>query len=212
MPHIHMPHFAVLHPVVLNSATLSAYITILVAFVAGAFSLLNLTVSKENKISDFRQAWIDALRDDIATFVAQSQWIYTQVGEHVYGNNPDYANYLASVKDTMMAMNQASTRVKLRLREEERNPKALMEGMKKLQDYLERPPTSRDALSEAFRDSSREVEIYAALILREEWSVVKTGEKGYRIAKWLANLCIALSIAMLFLLVFGYFQISQGSK
>jgi uncharacterized membrane protein len=38
----------------------------------------------------------------------------------------------------MIAMNQASTRVKLRLHEEERDPKALMTAMKAVGDYLDR--------------------------------------------------------------------------
>src|ERR1700719_4726411 len=101
-----MPHIECftehLHPIVLTAPSLSAYITILVTFVAGAFSLLNLTVSKENKVSEFRQTWIDALRDDIATFVSQAQWIYTQAAEHLSATIP-YTTYLENIKDSMIA-------------------------------------------------------------------------------------------------------------
>lgn len=43
---------------------------VLVALVAGCFSYLNLVVSKEQKISEFRDRWINSLRDEIAAYVA----------------------------------------------------------------------------------------------------------------------------------------------
>jgi hypothetical protein len=43
---------------------------IIAAIVAGLFSLLGLLIAKENKISDFRQAWLDSLRNEIADFAS----------------------------------------------------------------------------------------------------------------------------------------------
>jgi hypothetical protein len=198
-----------MHPLVLTTPALSAYITVLVAFVAGAFSLLNLTVSKESKVSEFRQAWIDALREDICLFVSHSQWIATETTEYLTGRTPDYTTHLANLRDSMIAMNQASTRVKLRLHQEERDTKALMLSMKAVQEFLESAPDNPKALSVGFRESSKEVEINAALVLRNEWKVVKKGEKGYRFAKRLAYLSITASILMLILLVSGFLQTAK---
>jgi hypothetical protein len=36
------------------------------SIIAAMVSLVGLTVSKEQKVSELRQAWIDALRDDLA--------------------------------------------------------------------------------------------------------------------------------------------------
>lgn len=44
--------------------------SILGAIIAGLFSFLALVISKENKTSEFRQAWIDALRSEVADFIA----------------------------------------------------------------------------------------------------------------------------------------------
>ena len=43
---------------------------IMVAFIAGLFSFLNLVLSKEQKVSELRQAWIDGLREDLAAHIA----------------------------------------------------------------------------------------------------------------------------------------------
>jgi hypothetical protein len=197
-----------MHPIVLTIPVLSAYITVLVAFVAGAFSLLNLTVSKENKVSEFRQAWIDALREDIAIFVSHSQWIATQITEYI-NQRITYTEHLTNIRDSIIAMNQASTRVKLRLHQEEQDPNALMLAMKGVHEFLEGAKENEAALSVGFRESSRELEITAALILRNEWGVVKKGEKGYRFAKRFAYVCIAVSSVMLILLIYGFLQTTK---
>lgn len=40
------------------------------ATIAGLFSLVTLIISKENKVTEFRQAWIDAQRNDLAEVLA----------------------------------------------------------------------------------------------------------------------------------------------
>ena len=45
-------------------------VPILVAFIAGIVSFIGLVISKENKISEFRQTWIDELRKDISDYIA----------------------------------------------------------------------------------------------------------------------------------------------
>jgi hypothetical protein len=39
---------------------------VIAAIIAGSIALLGLIISKEQKVSEFRQQWIDALRQDIA--------------------------------------------------------------------------------------------------------------------------------------------------
>lgn len=47
------------------------------ALITGAFSLISLIISKENKTSEFRQEWINALREEISNFLANlKQYTY----------------------------------------------------------------------------------------------------------------------------------------
>ena len=43
---------------------------IFAALIAGFFSYLNLIISKESKISEFRQDWVDHLRTEIGNYAA----------------------------------------------------------------------------------------------------------------------------------------------
>ena len=51
------------------------FVAILVALISGVFSLVGLIISKEAKLSEFRQAWIDALREDLSNFTAHAVMI-----------------------------------------------------------------------------------------------------------------------------------------
>ncbi|MDH3998607.1 MAG: hypothetical protein OET90_07185 [Desulfuromonadales bacterium] len=42
---------------------------VLAASVTGAISFVNLIISKDQKVSEFRQEWINRLRDDIAEYL-----------------------------------------------------------------------------------------------------------------------------------------------
>ena len=55
-----------------SSELVAAVATIAAALVAGLVSFIVTVLSKEQKTSEFRQAWIDALRSDIADFVAKN--------------------------------------------------------------------------------------------------------------------------------------------
>ena len=48
-------------------------LTIVAAAIAAAASLVAVTLSKEQKVSEFRQAWIDALRQDLASFFSSAR-------------------------------------------------------------------------------------------------------------------------------------------
>ena len=44
--------------------------SIIVAIIAGFVSFIGLVITKEQKVSEFRQVWIDALRNDVAELMS----------------------------------------------------------------------------------------------------------------------------------------------
>jgi hypothetical protein len=72
-----------------KTAMISTYATLLVAMIAGAFSLLGLVISKEQKVSEFRQTWIDALREDISELIAHANLIHAELLKLAEENTPD---------------------------------------------------------------------------------------------------------------------------
>jgi hypothetical protein len=181
---------------------LSIYSAILVAFVAGAFSLLGLTVSKENKISEFRQEWIDGLRSDIAELVAQAQVIYIETLEYFRSYSTDYQRYLDRTQAARLDLNRAGGRIKLRLNPREKESQELMRSIMDLQNLLEGNPQVLGAIRTEFRDSSKEVEIRTSGILSTEWKRVKRGEPGYRLARRIAVFALVVSIVVCAILFF----------
>ena len=55
------------------NAALVQMMPLVAALLAGAIAALTLIVNKENKISEFRQAWIDGLREDLTNFLSASR-------------------------------------------------------------------------------------------------------------------------------------------
>ena len=45
---------------------------VIAAFITGLISLVNMLIAKDQKITEFRQAWIDSLRAEVAKFIASA--------------------------------------------------------------------------------------------------------------------------------------------
>ena len=124
----------------LSLQAIAAVSTLTVAFIAGGFSLLGLIISKEQKISDFRQSWIDALRDDIALYVSKVTIIKSYVEirrEQATAEKPfEPAKHLEETRDDYDDLNQASFRIKLRLNPAEADSRAILELMTSIEKKL----------------------------------------------------------------------------
>ena len=181
----------------------SSYSALLVAFVAGAFSLLGLILAKENKVSDFRQAWIEALREDVAEFTAQAALLRTETLEYVRRANErreyveSYQDYLDRTRDALREFNRASTRIALRLHLEKRDNESLMKSMVKLHKILEEIPTDLAAYNIQFSEISKAVEIQMAELHASEWERVKAGERTFRVSKCIAIVVLIFTMLLL---------------
>ncbi|MGA3053942.1 MAG: hypothetical protein ABSD63_07025 [Candidatus Korobacteraceae bacterium] len=162
-------------------ATASAF---LVAWIAGAFSLLGLLISKEQKVSEFRQTWIDALRADIAALVAHAY----QIHAFLSGPGPvDYTDFWNATRDDYIELNQASTRIKLRINRNECDSRMILQSMKEMEVLFSGPPS--DLHKRSLMELNKIVEALerdAPPLLKKEWERVKSGEPIYRLAKWMA--------------------------
>ena len=77
-----------MHPE-LPAQALAAVGTLVGALIAGAIASVNLTLTKELKTSEFRQAWIDGLREDLAKFLGAAR-VFARAVEVVHAFGPDY--------------------------------------------------------------------------------------------------------------------------
>lgn len=94
-----------------------AVATVVASLITGTIALVNLTLSKEQKVSEFRQPWIDGLRDDLSKFVSSLRFashaahvaaIYTpQMHSQIFPHTPE------QVAELRVAASEALSRIRL---------------------------------------------------------------------------------------------------
>jgi len=198
----------------ISQIPLAPIATVVAALIAALISFVNLTLSKEQKTSEFRQAWIDGLRSDLAIFLSSARALCRAMEE---ARSPrtadediqDFKYDKAKVGEMRIAGGNALCRIKLRLnnKETEHNElKRLFEAEIDIQNRLniEKANDYSEALTviEKITDYSQD-------ILKKEWVRVKKGEKPYRIA-W--NLAIAITIVATIFIAFLLLQFSGPQK
>lgn len=205
--------------------------TIVVALISGVFSMVGLIISKEQKLSDFRQAWIDALRDDISAFVSHAIMISAYITvivkplqekrfkelqsagedkgeikkvEEWY--HEELKEYLRATSKNFSRLNVHSTRIKLRLSNpREDGASDLLLKMAALEKTFGPEIAAID--DKTIHDIVDEIERISRPLLKKEWERVKAGELTFRIAKFASvviSALLALVIAVLIVSVPAY--------
>lgn len=177
--------------------------TIAGALLAAFAALLGLIIAKESKTSEFRQAWIDALRQDIAEYISAVRVVaqdFRVFAAHSHSQE-DAIRFQLETMSLRQTSSSALARIRLRVNPEDKDAKLrrlnidFLAQTKLIQDHL-----ARDEFHESLVVSNRLHE-YAAPILKREWERVKRGEFRYRLAVWLSGTFLA---ALLALLIFGF--------
>ena len=83
-------------------------VTILAAFISSAAAILGLIISKESKISEFRQKWIDDLRNELADVIAQAAALGT-IPYRTYDSNDSKSSEIIRI---LIPLNVAIAKVK----------------------------------------------------------------------------------------------------
>lgn len=163
--------------------------TITAAVIAAFVGFLSLVITKEQKVSEFRQAWIDGLRSDIADAISAASTLTVILQKP---SDPpsdamlrEWARFAASL-----------SRIELRLNLKEEPHQSLNACIQDAQDLMRRMEAYSSDYDqsewEALQD--RVVEISQRL-LKIEWDIVKAGEPFYQGVK--VTLIVALIVALL---------------
>lgn len=150
-----------------------------VAAAIGAFvALMVVIITKEQKVSEFRQAWIDGLRAEIAEAIAAASALSIALQE------PDKYEGEQTL-GPWSRFSVATHRVQLRLNLKEDLHHDLQDCVRRAHNLVrdaQMDPASYDPPKWlALNDEVVEV---SQKLLKDEWERVKTGEPIFRIAKW----------------------------
>ncbi|KAE9642967.1 hypothetical protein [Pseudomonas sp. PB106] len=164
-----------------------AFGVVTAALLTGFFSFLNMVSAKENKVSEFRLAWVDGLREEIADYTSAVQEL---VRIEVRRFNTDQQPYEVAYKSTQAWLKLSKdafdkaignmTKIQLRL-----NP-----------NHIKEKPDSPEAILMVHINKAREefnngdyqaafnccidIRSAAAPLLKTTWDLVKTGELEYQ--------------------------------
>lgn len=158
--------------------------SIVAAIIAAAVSLLGLIISKELKVSDLRQQWIDALRADIARLIAHANAVHGATIAPAVAQKEQWDR----VRLDYLGMNEATAAIRLRLNPEEEPSAAVLKKMTELEALF---------IGGGFRDHTKLVVIERDLVdlskkvLKSEWLRVRKGETVFRVARLTATLMTA---------------------
>lgn len=176
------------------AALIGAVAVLAATLIGGVISFVSLIVNKEQSVSAFRQAWIDALREDISRLCARVVGAHgTSITQHRYTDQQLWDR----IKEDFVGMNETIVRIKLRL-----NPKESREGEKEPTENVLRALQGIDRVFESdtpnwvtLQEHTDRLVDNAQKILKTNWDRVRAGENTYIWTKW-----ITLGIAILALL------------
>ncbi|QKY08795.1 hypothetical protein [Janthinobacterium lividum] len=157
---------------------------IIAALISGAIVYITAVLSKEQKTSEFRQIWIDALREDIAEYVAKVTSLYSIARAHG-GSTPDIKlKILTELADQTHEAYASEYRIVLRL-----NPKkhmSLLGKVNSFQDNISKLKiTHTKTITEQEEELARQLINEAKIVLKSEWERVKKGELAFRVTKFI---------------------------
>ena len=175
----------------MSSTVLPVLGPIVAAIIAGAVAFLASVFSKEQKTSEFRQAWIDALRNDLSELISIVLQISDEIlVRHKRGESTEEIQaHLRTKESEFQRLENIKARIRLRLNPKEH--KVLLEAVKTMSD-----PSDHDAKSEALIAESQRV-------LKAEWKRVKRGEPVFFVTKWLSLIVCFTALVFAISMVWG---------
>lgn len=153
---------------------------VLAAVIAGVISLVVAILAKDQKISEFRLAWIESLRNDVADLIGICQAVIDLAEDAESGEA-----ILSQRHDEFVRMEILINRVKLRLNSEEHN--GILEVLNRLHK------DNDDSLSDIEEQLPKLVD-QVRLVLNSEWGRVKQGEFSFRALKWVSACVVIASV------------------
>jgi len=166
---------------------------IMAALIAGFFSILNLIVSKEQKVSEFRQQWIDSLRQELSDHMAAVVSL-SSMRESQSDSDKDFVK---ATSELQQRVTSTFTSIKLRINPDDSDEKIRSLNLEVLRLIDKGRTLFNESKWKEARVNCNEITVASIPMLKEEWKRVKRGEKVYVWSKRIAVGIFALSLASL---------------
>jgi hypothetical protein len=174
------------------------------AVIAGAIAYAGFISTKESKVSEFRQNWINGLREEISLYISCIRVLIEKIQKDTVNSTHAPSSSMFSRlehSELYATLLKVKTSIELRINDKERKKDDFERNEKFLklieQNYQNFENMSTDQTDEAMRRlilASRE-------LLKHEWNRARDGEKKYQEAKvtsqWVMGIAGAFLMAIL---------------
>ena len=187
-----------------NLNIFAGIVALTAALLAGLISLVNMLIAKDQKITEFRQKWIDDLRNDISLFVAKISFVADRTQdefEKEKGEKKIFEINQLNIGLSILEAKEALEKIKLKLNPDEDDHKNLQENLSAMIKHMNDDETSGDKLGDSIDNFVAEVNIISRKILKSEWERVKEGEPRYKHANALIFIISAFIFVFLFSII-----------
>lgn len=157
-----------------------AMATVTASLIAAIIAFVNLTLTKELKTSEFRQAWINELRDDLSVFFAFAR--ATEELHRFAENNHSHNSIKISdekISDIRYKVAEVYSRITLRLNNEDAEHIELLRLMRVAIDKQNNAIANKSDSTETMQAIEVATE-YSRPLIKKEWNRVKSGEPAFR--------------------------------
>jgi len=158
------------------------------AIIGALITLVGLIVSKESKVSEFRQAWIDSLRAELSSYLTN----LGAVADARAISFKDPSEQFEKLQPYYSKLNESYYMIAFRLNPTEKRSQDLRSCMVHLSTAIRGADFNyavADKLKVEFINTSN-------TLLKEEWKVVKRGERVFRATKWIMTVFLIILIVL----------------
>jgi hypothetical protein len=161
---------------------------IVAATFAAVVALIGLILAKEQKTSEFRQEWINALRNELATYMSQIN-LARDLASTPYESASEK---IKSLSEAVTKLNFSAFSINLRLNSSEKFSQDVISSMTDFQTLFA-------ATDQIDPDEIRPIEtrflVASKALLKSEWRRVKRGEFTYRVTRVVAIFVVLFGLA-----------------
>jgi hypothetical protein len=188
-----------------------AMATVTASLIAATISFVNLTLTKELKTSEFRQEWINDLRDELSVFFACARAFSRATEEQYYfGESSSEENVFKistdKISEIRYQVGEAYSKIILQLNYKEQDHEELVRMMKIVISKQNEALSKKSDSTETIKAISIATD-YSRTLIKKEWDRVKAGEPAYRNARNAAIAgIITLCLAIIVFIVYGAFK------
>ncbi|KGJ89513.1 hypothetical protein [Colwellia psychrerythraea] len=178
--------------------------TIFAAFIAGVFSYFNLINSKEQKVSEFRQSWINDFRKELAALVASVFYLAYYYSNTIEPKASDVEEshrlYVAACTGLLTRINAKDPDIPTK-----HLNSTFLTNLNELQNAFNLQDYNKVKILANFLVKS------SSPLLKAEWERVKRGEESYRRTKIYAGLVCAVGLIVISIFLNAYTTMASST-